>query len=106
MAEQLASSSLTPTELASVGKEYSALGYTVELTEKRNTLLKTIVDLCSMENDASLDAELRSLARMEKDEAVASLIETDESIVHHLTPRSVQCSNARIVLIMNICVQG
>ena len=52
MGDKLADANLSSTEIASTGKEFASLGYTVNLISDRNTLLKDIAELESIENES------------------------------------------------------
>jgi peptide chain release factor 1 len=94
LAKKLADPDLVHTEMAVVGKEYAALGYTVELIEKRSAIMKNIVDLQALEleerdgGDGSVESmEMLEMAVHEREEAAAELLEVEDTIVAQLTPK-------------------
>lgn len=85
--KRLASADLTPQEIASVGKEYASLTYTVELSSKRERLVINIMDMIAIEEDPKQDLEMKELAAEEKQEALITLEDVENRLAVQLTPK-------------------
>lgn len=87
---KLSSSTLSPDEMSSLGKEYSQLSKLVSLIEDRERKQAEILDLLSLEKEENhnteSDNELLALAKAEREEAEAALIEIEENISGCLVP--------------------
>ena len=90
--ERLSSPDIEPKELTALSKEYSALSRTVELIDERETLVGTMADLQTMEEEerskGSEEAmEMAEMAKAEHEELLEKMETLEEKLVAALAPR-------------------
>lgn len=91
LGDRLASSEIDALQIAKLGKEYSELGYLMELNETRLNHLNSIADLKTVESEEAQNGpsgqEMIEIAQAERFEIEELLQTTENEIIDKLTPK-------------------
>ena len=81
------SSNLKPTQLADLSKELSDIKSITDLANKKENLVKEVLDLSEILNDKKVDAEIREIATNEFNSLKETIIDLEKEIQFALLPK-------------------
>ena len=81
------SSNLKPSQLADLSKELSDIKLITDLANKKENLVKEVLDLSEILNDKNVDAEIREIATSEFNSLKETIIDLEKEIQFALLPK-------------------